>query len=156
MAKTMIKPFSKKLHNENDPKSRRIMLEYLSKTPIDDFVDNVDIFGFDLISQDGKRGIELEHHNYWIGDEFYNYRGKPVDLHIFQRKVNLFTQNELECCFCAINFDYSAFVIVGKSVIRKYLTELYKEELWCSDGEGGKRCDFVYNIPQKELKILSF
>ena len=152
----MIKSFSKKLYNENDPESRRVMLEYLIvKNPSSDFIDNPEIYGFDLISKDGKRGIELEHHKYWGGDRFYNYRGKPVDLHIFQRKVHLFTQDEIECSFCAINTDYSAFVIVDKITVRKYLTDEYKEELWCSDGEGGRRQDFVYNIPQKELKIFS-
>ena len=86
----MIKPFNKKLYNDNDPRSREVILNYYHKRGLLGLKENPDKYGIDLITDDGHWGIELERHGKWLGNKDYVYR----DIHILSRKVHLFNNDK--------------------------------------------------------------
>ena len=148
----MIKPFNKKLYNDNDPRSREVILNYYHKRGLLGLKENPDKYGIDLITDDGHWGIELERHGKWLGNKDYVYR----DIHILSRKVHLFNNDKMNVVFVVLNNEYSKAAYLWKSIIQKYLTDDYIENLKCYVPGEGWRYDDVYNIPRHELGYIQF
>lgn len=148
----MIKPFNKQLHDENDPKSRKVILEHFKSKGLNQLIENPDIYGIDLVLPSRTLGIELERHAKWLdSDKEYIYQ----NIHILSRKKHLFQNESMDVMFIVLNYHYSKATYLWKSTIQKYLTNDYMEHLKCYVPGHGWRYDDVYNVPRRELKYIN-
>ena len=132
------KPFSAALHKRNDPKFRKVVKEYLKKNDVI-VDDNPDKYGVDLISEDGKVKIEVEHRLSWQGAEF------PFpDINVPERKGKFFTDKDVS--YAILNKEYTHMGVISNKKLRKYLTtDNLKENpnKYVTSGE------LFYKVPKK-------
>lgn len=135
------KPFSASLHKKNDPKSRRVVKEYLQKKDID-LEDNPDKYGVDLISKDGTVKVEVEHRLSWQGPEFpFN------EINVPERKGKFFGDKEVS--YAILNKEYTHIGIIPNKKLRKYLTA---ENLKENPNKYVKAGELFYKVPKSAFK----
>jgi hypothetical protein len=137
------KPFSKSLHRSNDPKSRRVVKEYLKRNGIE-VEDNPNKFGVDLISKDGTLQIEIEHRLVWTSEEF-NFD----TVNLPERKARYFTSNNV--AYLILSCDYSRMGMVDGKTLRHYIVD---ENLKESSNKYVRRGEFFYKIPRDAFKWI--
>jgi hypothetical protein len=137
------KKFSKSLFQGNDPKSRKVVKEYLSKQGII-VEDNPNKFGVDLISKDNTFQVEVEHRLVWKEDEF------PYDeINVPERKAKFFIENYI--AYFILSCDYSGLGMIDGTTIRKYLID---ENLKMSPNKYVKENEYFYKIPKSAFKWI--
>jgi len=95
----MRKPFSKKLHEDNDFMAKKAVLNWLLKQGRH-FYENPDQYGIDLIETRGDEvlcGVEVECRHNWNREQF------PYEtIHVPERKLK-FAELPFETYYCAVN-----------------------------------------------------
>jgi hypothetical protein len=135
------KSFSKKLHRQNDPASRRIVKEYFSKQGII-IEDNPDKFGVDLLSKDGTLKIEVEHRLVWIDDDF-----PFAEVNVPERKAKFFVENSV--AYVILSRDYSRLGMIDGKTLRQYIVDFNLKE---SPNKYVKENEYFYKIPRNIFK----
>lgn len=134
------KKFSPSLFKKNDPKTRRVVIQFFKKHRIY-LEDNPNKFGVDLLSIDRTLEIEVEHRNVWINDEF-----PYPDINLPERKLKYFTSNNI--CYAIISKNYTHIGIIYGKTLKKYLTDVNLKE--CSN-KFIKSGEYFYKIPKSEF-----
>jgi len=138
------KPFSKALHQSNDPQSRRVIIEYFGKKGIP-LVENTNQYGVDLLSPDGAVRMELEHRISWTEYDF-NYD----TVNVPERKAKFL--NDGVTAYTILSRDFSRMGIIEGKDIKAYIvdTNLHlNKNKYVKDGE------FFYKIPIDKFKWIS-
>ena len=135
------KKFDKELFNDNDPKCRKVVKDYLAKYNI--FVnDNPNKYGVDLLSEDESVQLELERRTGWIKEEF------PFkEVNIPERKAKFFTNGKVS--YVVISNDYSHIGIITPKKVQKYIDKKYLKE---SSNRFIQSGELFYKIPKSEFK----
>lgn len=126
-----IKKFNQKLHDEVDPPSRAVIIQYFAKKGIQ-FQSNPDKYGIDLISSFGEC-LELEHRTCFT--ESFPFPTVNIPL----RKLKFFQSNP-GCNYCVINNDFTKCGICPGGRIQLYLDKMY------ANGN-----DWFLKIPKEEF-----
>ena len=135
------KRFDKALFKANDPKSRKVVKEYLLKQEIP-VEDNPNKFGVDLISKDGSLQIEIEHRLVWVNEEF------PFsEVNLPERKAKFFVENSI--AYFILSKDYSYIGMVSGIVLRKHMVETNLKE---SSNKYVRKGEYFYKIPKSAFK----
>ena len=135
------KKFSKALHQANDPKSRKVVKEFLAKQGIV-VEDNPNRFGVDLISKDGTLQIEVEHRLVWQSEEF------PFEeINVPERKAKFFIENHI--AYAILSASYSHIGMIDGKTLRSYLVDNNLKE---SSNKYVKYGEFFYKIPKNAFK----
>lgn len=135
------KPFSKSLFQANDPKSRKIVKEYLAKQGII-VNDNSNKYGVDLISEDQSLHVEVEHRLIWKDDEF-----PYAEINLPERKAKFFCANHI--AYFILSCDYSHIgMIDGKTLMRYIVDENLKE----SSNKYVRQGEYFYKLPKIAFK----
>ena len=137
------KKFSKKLFDNNDPKSRVLVKEFFAKHGII-LQDNNDQYGVDLVSPDGSVKIEIERRTIWKQKDFpFN------EINLPERKAKFFTDKNV--AYVIVSEDYSRIGFIKGERIKEYITENNLKEnpnKYVSEGE------LFYKIPKDRFKWL--
>jgi hypothetical protein len=137
------KKFSKKLFDENDPKSRKLVKEFFAKHGIL-LEDNNDQFGVDLVSLDGTVKIEIERRTVWKNKIF------PFsEINLPERKAKFFTEKNV--AYVIISDDYSRIGFIKGSRIKEYITE---DNLKENPNKYVAKGELFYKIPKDKFKWL--
>ena len=135
------KPFSKSLHQKNDPQSRKIVKEYLAKQGII-VQDNPDKYGVDLISEDQSLQVEVEHRLSWTNEEF-NFD----TVNLPERKAKFFVANHI--AYFILSCDYSRIGMIDGKTLRNYIVD---ENLKESSNKYVRQGEYFYKIPSDAFK----
>ena len=137
------KKFDQKLFNDNDPKSREIVINFFKKYNII-LKDNEDKYGVDLISEDGSMKFELERRLVWNKTEF------PFsDINLPERKAKFFLQNNVS--YIIISNDYSHIGIIMGGDIKEYIKNTNLKE---SANKFVSRGEMFYKLPKHKFKWI--
>ena len=131
------KEFSKSLFRRNDPKSRKIVIEYFKNRKII-LIHNENKFGVDLVAKDGSMSVEVEHRNSWNVAEF-----PYSDVNVPERKAKYFVENNVH--YAILSKDYSHIGMISGKELRKYITEATLTE--CSN-KFIKEGELFYKVPK--------
>ena len=135
------KPFSKSLHQKNDPQSRRIVKEYFLRhnMPLN---DNPNKYGVDLISEDQSLQVEVEHRLVWKDEEF------PFDeINVPERKAKFFVENHIS--YVILSCDYSHIGLIDGKTIQKYMTN---DNLKESSNKYVRQGEYFYKVPKSAFR----
>lgn len=135
------KPFSRALHQKNDPTSRRVVKEFFlkNKMPLE---DNPNKYGVDLISADKTLQIEVEHRLVWEDSEF------PYDdVNVPERKAKFFVENHI--CYVILSRDYSHIGMIDGKTLMKYIVD---ENLKESSNKYVRQGEYFYKVPKEAFK----
>jgi hypothetical protein len=137
------KKFDQKLFNENDPKSREIIINFFKKYNV--FLkDNNDKYGVDLVSEDNSVKFELERRLVWNKTEF------PFsDVNLPERKAKFFLENNVS--YIIISKDYSHIGVIMGDVIKSYLTDNNLKE---SANKFVSKGEMFYKLPKSKFKWI--
>jgi hypothetical protein len=136
-----LKPFSKSLHRNNDPKSRQVVKAYLKRNDIV-VEDNPNRYGVDLISPDGTLQIEIEHRLVWTTDEF------PFDdINVPERKAKFFVQDSVAYVILSKTYSHIGF-IPGRAMMKYIVDENLRENRNKYVREG----EYFYKVPKDAFK----
>ena len=137
------KRFSQSLNDSHDPKSRKIVKEYLAKQGIV-VKDNPNKKGVDLLSEDGSVQIELEHRPPWKGEEF------PFsEVNVLARKSYL---GEGKIDYIILSCDFKRLGIITAKEIQPYIIDSnlhHHRNKYVSEGE------YVYKVPASAFKWVT-
>ena len=136
------KKFSKDLHDCHDPKSRKVVKEFLKKQGIV-VNDNTNKKGVDLISDDGTLQLELEHRPPWNSHDF-----PYSEVNILERKKYL---GEGKIQYIILSRDFSRLGIISGDVIKKYIID---DNLKHNPNKNVWRDEYVYKVPATEFKWI--
>lgn len=135
------KPFDKKLWKKHDPKSRTIVKRFFKDRGLI-LKDHQNEYDLDLISEDGKVKVEVEHRLVWKTNKF------PFSLiNVPRRKDKFFKSGDTHYCILSEKYDYLAFI--HKDKISKYMEDKYLKEVsnkYIREGE------YFYQIPREEFE----
>ena len=134
------KRFNKSLHQGNDPKSRKIVREYLERNGVI-VKDHPNKYGIDLISDDGTLQLELEHRNSWTEEEF-NYD----TINVPERKAKFLKDGIVH--YVILSRDYSAIGIILGEVIKPYIVD---DNLVMNSNKYVRENEFFYKIPKEKF-----
>lgn len=137
------KKFSQSLHRSNDPKSRRVVKEYLAKQGIA-VDDNPNKFGVDLISKDGTLQIEVEHRLVWADEEF------PFEeINVPERKAKFFKENYIG--YAILSRDYTHVGMIDGKTLRSFLVD---ENLKESPNKFVRENEYFYKVPKSAFRWM--
>lgn len=138
-----LKVFDPKLFEENDPKSRKIIIEYFKKDNIN-LKDNIDKYGIDLITEDQSFGVEVEHRLAWKSKHFpFNTINLP------ERKKKLFNKNGT--WYAILSKNFLGIGIVNGEVIREIIANQSPVE---SSNKYINQGECFYKISKKNFKWI--
>ena len=138
------KPFSKALHQSNDPQSRKVIMEYFKKQGIP-LEENNNQYGVDLISSDGAVRIEAEHRLPWVDEEW-----PFADINVPERKAKFL--NDGVTAYAILSRDFSRMGIIEGKDVKEYIvdTNLHlNKNKYVKDGE------YFYKSPTTKFKWIS-
>lgn len=135
------KKFSKTLYKANDPKSRRVVKEYLAKQGIL-VEDNDNRFGVDLVSKDGTLQVEVEHRLVWTGEDF-----PYAEVNVPERKAKFFVEKSV--AYFILSRDYSYIGMIDGKTLKPFIVDLNLKE--CSN-KYVKENEYFYKVPTKAFK----
>jgi len=131
------KPFSKSLFQGNDPKSRRIVKDYLAKQDIV-VEDNPNKFGVDLVSKDGTLHVEVEHRLVWTEEEF-----PYEEINIPERKAKFFIDNCV--AYFILSAGYKHIGMISGKTLRPFLVDYNLKE---SSNKYMRSSEYFYKVPK--------
>jgi len=137
------KPFDKQLHANNDPKSRIVVKKFFAERDII-LVDHPNKCDIDLITEDGKLRVEVEHRNSW------NKRDFPYDeVNVPERKAKFFKDGNTYYVILSKNYKRLGFISAAK--IQRFIKlQSPKESSNCFMKKG----EYFYKIPQTEFEFF--
>ena len=137
------KPFSKRLHASNDPKSRAIVKKFFAERDIT-LVDHPNQFDIDLTTEDGKLRVEVEHRLNWDEHDF-----PYTEVNVPERKAKFFQNGTTH--YVILSENYKRLGFIGASKIQKFMKpECLKE----SSNRFMKEAEYFYKIPQTEFEFF--
>lgn len=137
------KRFDKELFLRSDPKSRRVVKEYLAKQGII-VKDNPNKRGVDLISEDGSLQFELEHRPPWVDEDF------PFsDVNVLARKQYL---GEGKICYIILSRDFKRLGIITGEVLKEYIKD---SNLHHHRNKNVYEGEYVYKVPTEKFKWVT-
>lgn len=138
------KQFDQKLFNQNDPKSRAVVKQYLSNNGID-VNDNANKYGVDLVSENGEVKIEVERRLVWKNEKFpFN------EINLPERKAKFFKENNVS--YAIVSEDYKRIGLINGKNIQEYITDAnLKENPNKFVGAG----EMFYKIPRDKFKWVT-
>lgn len=105
------KPFSKKLHADNDLTAREVVMGLLRTSNVG-CKSNPDIYGVDVLLDDGNN-LELERRKNWQTGYF------PYDsIHIPSRKLKFLAEGN--CHYALVCYDLSTVGFIYKTTLKEY------------------------------------
>ena len=135
------KKFSKKLYSQNDPKSRKIVIEYFKKQGII-LRNNENKYGVDLVSEDGKHQYEVEHRLIWETEEF------PYDeINVPERKAKFFVDKCVS--YVILSRDYSQLGMINGKELAKHIKD---ENLKESSNKYIREGEYFYKVPKSAFQ----
>lgn len=138
------KKFDEDLFSKNDPKSRKIIRDFFAEFGIK-LMDNINKFGVDLVSEDERTRIEVEHRHNWVDGEF------PFeDVNVPERKYKFFKDGNCQYVIISKNYDYLGFICGYK--LKKYMKD---EFLRVSPNKFEER-EYFYKIPKAEFEFVEY
>lgn len=137
------KPFSKSLHKSNDPKSRKVVIEYFRKQGII-IEDNPNQFGIDLLSPDGTLQIEVEHRISWEGAQW------PFpDINVPERKAKFLADGKTQ--YIILSQDYSHMGILRGEDVKPYI---HDDNLHENSNKYVRNGEYFYKVPTDKFKWI--
>lgn len=138
------KQFDQKLFNQNDPKSRSVVKNYLAKNNVI-VDDNNNKYGVDLVSEDGKVKIEVERRLVWKNERFpFN------EINLPERKAKFFKENNVS--YAIVSEDYKRIGLIHGKNIQQYINDTNLKEnpnKFVNSGE------LFYKLPKTAFKWIS-
>jgi len=135
------KPFSRALHQSDDPQSRRVVIEYFKKKGIP-LVENSNQYGVDLLSPDGAVRMELEHRLPWVDEEF-----QFPEINVPERKAKFL--NDGVTAYAILSRDFSRMGIIEGKEVKQYIVDAnlhLNKNKYVKDGE------YFYKIPKSSFR----
>ena len=141
------KPFSQAIHDQNDPKARQVIMQFVRQRGLTT-KENPDIYGIDLfISGTVATGrvydnmpIEVERRECWSAEYF-----PFATIHIPERKTKFFKTNIL---YAIVNKHYDKFMFcLSNNIIKHELQEVLNKYV--------KQGEYFYDVPLKEWKVYN-
>lgn len=137
------KRFSQSLNDMHDPKSRKVVKEYLAKQGII-VNDNPNKKGVDLLSEDGTVQIELEHRPPWVDEEF------PYgEVNVLERKRYL---GEGKIYYIILSRDFKRLGIITPEAIKPYIVD---SNLHHNPNKNVYQNEYVFKIPVDKFKWVT-
>ena len=131
------KKFSKSLHAANDPKSREIVKEFYKKEHNIILNDGASRYGVDLVSDDEKTQVEVEHRLIWKEPKF------PFsDINVPERKKKFFADGKVD--YVILSLDYSHIGHITGKKIKKYMEDEFLKE---SSNKHIRHGEYFYKVP---------
>ena len=138
------KAFDKKLHAAHDPQSREVVKKYYLDTHNITLIDGKTRYSVDLITEDEKTQVEVEHRIVWKGDDF------PYDtINIAERKRKFFIDGKVD--YIILSDDYTRLGIIKADKIQKYMVDEHLKE---SRNRFVLKGEFFYKIPITEFEFF--
>lgn len=137
------KPFSRSLHQGNDPQSRKVVIEYFLKMGIP-LKENPNQFGVDLLSRDGTLQLEVEHRLPWV-DEIWPF----ADINVPERKAKFLAEGKAQ--YIILSRDFSHMGIIRGEDIKQYIV---KENLHLNKNKYVRDGEYFYKIPIQKFKWI--
>lgn len=135
------KRFSPSLHLSNDPKSRKVVKDFLARYGLM-VNDNENKYGVDLISSDGTLQIELERRLPWVDEEFpYN------EVNVPERKAKFLKDGDVQYIILSREFDRLG-IIMGKNV-KPFIVD---DNLVANPNKYVREGEFFYKVPKQAFK----
>ena len=135
------KQFDKNLFNQNDPKSRSLIIIFFKRYGIN-LKDNEDQYGVDLISENGSMKIEIEHRINWNSSDFpFN------EINLPERKAKFFINGDTS--YIIISKDYSHIGIMSKKDISHYINDQNLKE---NKNKFVDKKELFYKLPKTKFK----
>lgn len=142
MTEPVNKPFSKSLHSQNDPASRKLVKKFFAERGIE-LTDNPDRYGVDLMTADTEMKIEVERRINWEGVEF------PYDeVNVPRRKEKFFSSGDTH--YVILSKDFKRLGFIAAKVIQRYMKPDFLKE---SKNRFVKEHEYFYKIPRKEFEF---
>lgn len=138
------KPFSRDLHQSNDPKSRRIIIEYFQKKGIP-LQDNKNQYGVDLVSADGAVRIEVEHRISWRTDEW-----SFPDINVPERKAKFLSDGVT--AYAILSCDFSHMGIIQGQDVKPFIVDT---NLHLNKNKYVKNGEYFYKLPISKFKWVT-
>lgn len=130
------KPFDPETFQANDPPAREAVKACFLGFGVE-LLDNPDIYGVDLISQDGSIKVEVERRPIWKTGPF------PYDpVHIPARKIRILGDGS--CAYAIVSEDLRSIGTIGGFELFEYLMEDPKESFNKHVSEG----EMFYRVPK--------
>lgn len=137
------KPFSRDLHQGNDPKSRRIVIEYFRKQGIP-MNENPDKFGVDLISADGTLQIEVERRLPWIETDW-----PFADINVPERKAKFLAEGKAQ--YIILSRDFSRMGIIRGEDIKPFIVD---DNLRVNPNKYVREGEYFYKVPIAKFRWI--
>jgi hypothetical protein len=138
------KAFDKKLHAAHDPQSREVVKKYYKDKLGIELVDGKTRYSVDLVSEDEKHSVEVEHRLVWKSDIF-----PYPDINIAERKKKFFVDGKTD--YIILSEDYSHIGIIKGKKIKKYMEDEHLKE---SRNRFVLKGEFFYKIPIEEFDFV--
>lgn len=136
----MYKQFDQKLHDDNDPETRKVVLYYLQSLygiPEHHYVENPDKYGIDIIQRgliETISGIEVERRHNWTGDYF------PFDTINIPERKKKFSNMGFPTYYIATNKELTRGIIIDITDINIFPLKENKNK-YVAEGE------MFYSVP---------
>lgn len=135
------KRFNAALHRGNDPKSRTVVKEYLSKNGLI-VEDNSNKYGVDLISKDGTLQIEVEHRLPWVEEEF-----PYAEINVPERKAKFLREGNVQYIILSRAYDRLG-IIMGRD-IKSFIVD---ENLVMNPNKYVKNNEYFFKVPSTAFR----
>jgi hypothetical protein len=130
------KPFSRALHQSNDPQSRKIVIEYFKRQGLS-LNENTNPYGVDLVSADGSVQMEIEHRLPWADDDF------PFsEVNVPERKAKFLREGKAQ--YVILSRDYSHMGVIEGKDIMPFIVD---NNLQLNRNKFVKDGEFFYKVP---------
>lgn len=140
--KGQYKSFDGGLFDENDPKSRKVIIEIFKKLNIP-LKDDSDKYAIDLIAADGSFSVELEHRPWWKGAEF------PFEeVNIPERKARLFNYDK-KFYYVILSKDFTRLGMIPGSELKNYIVD---DQLKENPNKYVSRGELFYKVPRTAFR----
>lgn len=137
------KPFSKTLHARNDPKSRAVVKKFFAERGVT-LVDHPNQYDIDLVTEDGKLRVEVEHRINWDTPDF-----PYAEVNVPERKAKFFEGGNTH--YVILSKDYKRLGFISAAKIQTFIKpECLKE----SRNRFVKDSEYFYKVPQTEFEFF--
>lgn len=138
------KRFSQSLHQGNDPKSRKVVQDFLAKFGIP-VKDNPNKYGVDLISEDGSLQVEVEHRLPWVDEDF------PFsEVNVPERKAKFLREGN--CQYIILSRNYSRIGIIRGQDIKPFIVD---DNLALNPNKYVRNDEYFYKVPVGSFKWIT-
>lgn len=137
------KRFDQTLHQGNDPQSRNVVREYLSKNGLV-VVDNPNKYGVDLIAENGNFQIEVEHRLPWVDNQF-----PYSEVNVPERKAKFLREGN--CHYIILSRHYTWLGMISGATIKPYMIN---DNLVENPNKFVSRNELFFKVPMELFKWI--